>query len=831
MRAESRWLLAVVVLMVACGGGEGGGTDLVGDQEDDQQEQPDLLGDGLEQDVPDVSADGNLGDLPADLVTDSAPTDVEDVEVLPTPLPVEPQPIAAELVLKDAPFEQEFNHTWNENEPEVGELVALVMPPQTGGYELWDVPTLVSPQGVLLRDVAGTLVPAALGDGNPDPLKAAAATADAVYVATAQEVYRITPQGEFFLVGSLPAESTLVRLAVARGQVHVLGSGFWAIVEGDQLEPVTGHEAPTTLVEVNDGYLVAWEGWLAKLAGDSVASSLEEVWRVPHDAGSVVAVLRQRTLPQNLDLVVVGSTGVAAFELQGAAAPKPLTVPLFGEGRLPLTGAVAAAETADGGFVVGAAGGAYRPRNREGEVEYRVYAADRWMPAGEMRDVAVSDDDGTVYFATSGGLGWVTTTTWSVLEKMAPMVERIVLRHDRDGAVADSRLTVPGDLSTNIPWDSDNDGGWSCYWVVGECMRYLVTGDQEAKAHFDKSLDRMLSLRTLTGTDYFLARAVIRIDGCLLDDCDNPDDGEWFKSPDGEWWVKANTSNDEVTSHMFMMGFAHDLCADEAQKQAIVEHIDGIVGGLVDNGYRLVDPQDGQPTSYGQFDPQYINWWVEGKWADGARRSAQMLAALNLAHYLTGKQKYLDAKAYLMGEHHYDDNIDNVGDATLYPYCAGNGDCDELGTQAFYALIRYEPDPVLRARWVKAWGKLYESLKTQQDALWDLSNLYLGGLPSSLEYVMRWFRNYPTDLIRFIMHNQARKDTVPAPAYYLTKDKNAGFVMRSDGRILPGDERPNDRHNTNQFVANGGWGPNVEMDSADVLFAYWMGRYYGFIKE
>ncbi len=57
---------------------------------------------------------------------------------------------------------------------------------------------------------------------------------------------------------------------------------------------------------------------------------------------------------------------------------------------------------------------------------------------------------------------------------------------------------------------------------------------------------------------------------------------------------------------MFMMGHAHDLCADEEQRAAIRAHVDGIVGGLVENGYRLLD-LDGEVTTYGQFDPDYVN--------------------------------------------------------------------------------------------------------------------------------------------------------------------------------------------------------------------------------
>ncbi len=54
---------------------------------------------------------------------------------------------------------------------------------------------------------------------------------------------------------------------------------------------------------------------------------------------------------------------------------------------------------------------------------------------------------------------------WRIMtlaEKLACFVERIVMGRDRDGAMSDSHLTTRGDLSASRPWDSDNNGGWTC---------------------------------------------------------------------------------------------------------------------------------------------------------------------------------------------------------------------------------------------------------------------------------------------------------------------------------------------------------------------------------
>ncbi|MBW2704283.1 MAG: hypothetical protein JRF33_25975, partial [Deltaproteobacteria bacterium] len=517
----------------------------------------------------------------------------------------------------------------------------------------------------------------------------------------------------------------------------------------------------------------------------------------------------------------VGNEGLAAYDLSGET-PRALDVPEFAADRVPLLEPTAAAALWDGGFVVTTRGGAYRIMDRGQGPEWRVYNAERWLPDEDVR--AVATEPGLEFspfaFATAGGLARVSVEEMTLEEKLAPFLDRIVLRHDRDGAVADSHLLEKGDLSTNVPWDSDNDGGWTCYWLMSECYRYRVTGDPQAKAHFDKSLSRMLSFRTLTGTEHFLARAVIRKEGCVLDDCDNPDDGEWFTSPDGEWWVKGDTSNDEVTSHMFMMGPAYDLCADEAQKEAIRAHVDGIIGGIVDHGYQLTD-LDGECTTYGQFDPAYVNESFEGSYGDGGHRSVQLLGALNLALYLTGDPKYQQAKDELITLHHYDENAVHESE---YPFRPGSGDADELGSQGFFALLFYESDPVLRARWMEGWNKTYEHLRLQQGALWDMLHASFGGAEADLSHTGRWLRLAPMDMIRWNQHNGHRQDLSLAPDYYHSDGR-----MRADGFILPYDERRCDRWNTDQFRVDGGMGGMVEMDGADVLMPYWMGRYYGFI--
>ena len=742
-------------------------------------------------------------------------------------LPNEPAAPDASSVVSDEPFLQEFNHTIAEQPPEIGALAALVMPPAS--FTGFNRPTLVAPRGLWMPAGDG-LELLELPETATDIIDAEA-TADVVYLLTTDSIYPVSGDGVIGTAMALPDGATGIRLIATGSTLYILSSAGPGIYSGSG--DITWHTmapAPTAACATADTLFLAWEGSLAAYPVDAAPEAAGQLWRSDISVGVPVALIPDRTKPAALDMVVVGTAGPAGFSLSATGATAA-DVELFAGDRVPLAGAVAAIPDSNGGFVVAATGGAYRIVEQEFGMEYRVYVPERWMPGADIRDVLedTGETNGPMYFATTEGLGSMTRRMWTIKDKTDAMIERIALRHNREGALADSHLTSPGDLSSNIMWDSDNDGGWTCYWVLSECFRWKLTGDAEAKAHFDESLARMLSFRTLTGTDYFLARSVIRIDGCQLDDCDNPDEGEWFKSPDGEWWVKADTSNDEVTSHMFMMGQAYDYCADDDQKAAIIAHVDGIIGGIVDHGYQLIDPQDGKCTSYGQFDPQYVNVGIAGSSADGGRRSAQMIGALNLAYYLTGKQKYLDAKAGLIADNHYDENIAAIGDKDIYPFCAGSGDCDELAFQAFVPLLRYEWDPALRQKWMTGWNRLYTHLQTQEDMFWDVANAVFEGENIDLAKGKRWYRRYPTDLVRWIVHNDARTDAAKAPSYYLVKDRSANYRLRSDGHIIPADERPNIRHNAPQFEFNGGWGSLRELDGGDALYPYWLGRYYGFI--
>lgn len=102
-----------------------------------------------------------------------------------------------------------------------------------------------------------------------------------------------------------------------------------------------------------------------------------------------------------------------------------------------------------------------------------------------------------------------------------------------------------------------------------------------------------------------------------------------------------------------------------------------------------------------------------------------------------------------------------------------------------------------------------------------------GGDAPDFANTIRWLKLAPTDGIRWTLNNLQRNDLALPPEYYRVSGQQRR--ARSDGRILPADERPNIRHNTSQYEVEGGWGSNVEIDGADIVAAYWMARFHGFV--
>src|SRR5256714_10001354 len=124
-------------------------------------------------------------------------------------------------------------------------------------------------------------------------------------------------------------------------------------------------------------------------------------------------------------------------------------------------------------------------------------------------------------------------------EKPRAFVNRGQARHNRWGLTADSRLRVPGDLSSSEMISSDNDGLWTAMYVAAECFRYKVTGEADARENARGGMQAIMRLEAITGIPGFPARSFIKVGVDA-----QPRDGEWHDASDNAWRWKVDTSSD-----------------------------------------------------------------------------------------------------------------------------------------------------------------------------------------------------------------------------------------------------------------------------------------------
>src|SRR6185369_17723239 len=107
------------------------------------------------------------------------------------------------------------------------------------------------------------------------------------------------------------------------------------------------------------------------------------------------------------------------------------------------------------------------------------------------------------WIETAKGLSRIEDRPMTLEEKSRAFVDRIQARHNRWGLTATSNLRVAGDLTTNQPVSTDNDGLWTAMYVAAECFRYKVTGSPEAREFARQGMQAILRLEAITGIPGF----------------------------------------------------------------------------------------------------------------------------------------------------------------------------------------------------------------------------------------------------------------------------------------------------------------------------------------
>jgi hypothetical protein len=445
------------------------------------------------------------------------------------------------------------------------------------------------------------------------------------------------------------------------------------------------------------------------------------------------------------------------------------------------------------------------PRDRD-----QYFAGKRYLPDDEVQQLA-ADKAAGMWVRTKTGVSHIELRTMTLAAKAAFFEERIRQRHDRHGLVSPSNLRVPGDVSTNQMRDDDNDGLWTSMYAAAECFRYAVTHSPESLANATKSTEAVLFLEEVAGKRGFPARSYIRRGEQM------PEAGEWHWTPDGQYYWKGDTSSDEIVGHFFLYGIATDLLPDGELKTRIAKTAARIMDHIIDHGYYLVGVS-GKPTTWGRWSQTYFRQEP----SDSALNSVELLSFLKTAGHITGNHRYADE---------YEKAAIGLGYAQLTTRYKElreeiNYSDEELAMLSFYNLFLYEKDTDLRERYYRpALNGWWENIVREENPLWDF--IYAIAQPGvahdqDMASAVRTLYRMAVDTIEWTVKNSDRKEVMMDPA----ADR---FQRWQAMTLLPPDERPVMKWNSNPFDMDGGSDGRGEDDGAAFLLPYWLGRHHGLL--
>jgi hypothetical protein len=439
----------------------------------------------------------------------------------------------------------------------------------------------------------------------------------------------------------------------------------------------------------------------------------------------------------------------------------------------------------------------------------RYFSSRRWLAEGDVVSLAPGPA-GSMWIRTTQGVSHIEFRRMTLAAKAAEFEKRVEARHNRHGMVADSILTVPGDLSSSRTRSSDNDGLWTAMYGAAECYRFAATNSPEAAALAERSVRALLKLEQITGVAGLPARSY------LLPGEPRPRDGIWVPLPGGSLTWKADTSSDEIVGHYYLFSVAWDTLKNPELRKQIAATTRRITGHILRNHLTLTDFH-GQPTYWGRWDKEYFRS-ERGK-PDSPLNAVEILSFLKTAHHITGDPRYQAEYLRLANQEGYARITAQYKELreTI------NYSDEELAMLSFYPLLQYETDPKLRAVYLQGLDQWWENMVREKNPLWIF--IYLAskpGKPASIADAVWTLQRIPMDLVHWAVRNSDRPDV----EFEAQADR---FGRRQARTLLPPDERPVMKWNGNPFRIDGGGNGGSEDDGAFFLLPYWMGRQKKFL--
>ena len=660
------------------------------------------------------------------------------------------------------------------------------------------------------------------------PLLAVAVFDDTAYVADAKGVHRV--DGEKLVSAGGP-QAAIHRLRVFEGDLWAVGkAGLWKFSDGNWSQLATdslvdvGLHAGNIIVasrrniyQLDNGELKAIDGKGSRQPILGVASYSETIY-VRHIKS--VSFLQDGQynnedvsdwghLPRDSktrDMLTLGPQLLVPTD-KGLAQLRGMTWDILtGKQGLCYEDTTCVTEGFDRDYWVGTTRGAIRAVNGE----FHFFGYDRWIPHDKVNAIACGKN--ITYIATDAGLGIISYQPYT-LQKKSAWYKRWINEWGMKRLGFINTLT-PNQDGTYTRYLGDNDGGWACHYLSALCFEYAVTGDPQVR---EEAVD---VFRTIKWTEEicpipgFPARAIYAVGEPAIK-TEGGSAGraaEWNLTADGKWEWKGDTSSDEIASQYFTTAVFYELVAQGKEKEAAREHMQRVTDHIIDNGWLLRD-KDGKPTVWARWEPDFI--FSPEHTDEKGLNSGQALNIIAIARNIVGGEKYEKAQAQLL-EWKYPENMSRTK-ITFPGYTHFD---DRLAFLGYYPLLNYEKDPHLRAIYMRSLQRGWECKRFENQSWFNYLYGALTGNECQNQAAVQHLRDYPLECINYKFTNSHRHDLQVPQGFrnYVTDTKAMG--PREQG-IRRWDRDP--------LELDGGGGHAI-LDPSSYLDAYWMARYYGFIK-
>jgi hypothetical protein len=453
--------------------------------------------------------------------------------------------------------------------------------------------------------------------------------------------------------------------------------------------------------------------------------------------------------------------------------------------------------------------------HRNDRIDY--YASMRWLVDDAVIDLQKGPNN-CVLILCPCGLSIIRFKMMTLQQKAEHFDRLTRKRHVRYGLNSPLTMTKPGDLSTGMLIDEDNDGLWTSMYLAGELFRYAVTKSDDALQNCYESFEAMERLVYINPLDGFPSRSFERSGYQLADK------SSWRPAEDSTWTWKATTSSDEIVGHFFAYSIFAEIIPDKKWRDRAITLIDAIMNHIVRNNWYLID-YDGQPTRWGKWNPDYVNQFPE-QVGDRRLNSIEIISFLQVAYHFTGKEIYKEKAFELMEKEGYLDNImipvSKIGRVPGIPLTTEwNHSDDELAFLCYWNLYKYAFTDELREKYRRAIAAHWEIERPEKNPLWNLIYAATGATDFDLEEIIWSLKEFPLDTISWSVRNSHRKDLDLL---------ETNFRNQTTHEVLPPDERPMSKYNRNHFLLDGGDGGHREYSGDIFLLPYWLGRYLQKIK-